>query len=33
MSMKLEKIDVSSARLRYGYGVSSEAIMGVRKCL
>ncbi len=32
MSMKLEKIDVISARLSKGYGVSSEAMMGVRKC-
>ena len=32
MSMKLEKMDVSSARVSRGWGVSREAIMGVKKC-
>lgn len=32
MSIKLEKTEVSAERLRRGSGVSSELIIGVRKC-
>lgn len=32
MSMKLENTDVSAERFNNGVGVSSEAMMGVRKC-
>lgn len=32
MSIKLEKTDVSSARLSSGCSVSNDAMTGVRKC-
>jgi len=32
MSMKLTKTDVNCARSRSGFGVSSDSMIGVRKC-